>query len=82
MRFNNQLSCLPPTAIKITLGASEAAARRVHLHEPSQPRDMDVRPLRLHRGQHCPLSCQQVSAAAKRTLQITLSVRSQFFWPS
>ena len=41
-------------------GASEAETGRVHLHEPVEPGDLDVHPLRLHRGQHRTLPRVQV----------------------
>ena len=41
-------------------GAREAAAGCVYIHEPAESGDMDVRPLRLHWGQHSPLPSQQV----------------------
>ena len=42
-------------------GAHQAAPRCLHLHEPSQHGDLDVRGVRLHWCQHRPLPGQQVS---------------------
>ena len=41
-------------------GADQAAAGRVHLHEPPEHGDLDVCRVCLHRSQHCAFSCQQV----------------------
>ena len=42
-------------------GANQAAAGGVHLHEPAEHGDLDVCRVRLHRGQHRAVSCQQVT---------------------